>query len=159
MLPLPDASPTLKPVPSARVDEILAHRGISRDFIADTPLRPATCEGKSGVEIGVRLTSYRSLPLSCIAGIEIAIDGQRVAPSSLRLVIDGVVHDPASFGASSDVWWFIMDVARLFVPWPAPPASGRHTVEGTLMTVEPYMTAGRFTFYATASRQLELEGE
>ena len=140
-----------------RLAQFAAHEGIDRGFLADAPIRPLTLEGAAGIAVMVRLTSYRALPLSCIAGIDLAIDGQPVDLSRARLEIGGVFHPLANLGALSHVWWFVLDIATLFVPLPAPPVQGAHQLEGTLRTVEPYITAGRFTFYNTSIKQISLE--
>ena len=56
---------------------------------------------------------------------------------------------PTSYGSYAD----------LFVPSSTPLALGEHDVEGTLITVEPYMTAGRFSFYSVCRKRLALEEE
>ena len=140
-----------------RLQQILAHKGIDRGFLADAPIRHLTLEGKAGVALEVRLTSYRALPLSCIAGIEIAIDGEAMNMAQARLGLGGLYHRLDELAAISGASWFILDFATLFVPLAAKLAPGVHLVTGTLCTVEPYITAGRFAFYNSSSKQLSLE--
>jgi hypothetical protein len=59
----------------------------------------------------------------------------------------------------SKIWWFILDHAQLFVPRETELSPGEHDVEGMLVTVEPYMTAGRFSFFNTSRKRLRLETE
>jgi len=140
--------------PDDRLRQILAHQGISRRFFSALPARRAERGGVAGLDLVVRLTSYRSLPLSCIAGIEIAIDGAPVDPAGLRLIVDGIDYTLAELGGLSGRWWFILDNALLFVPCARIESDLR--VDGTLLTVEPYITAGRFTFRASDSRVVTL---
>lgn len=128
----------------------------SRQFIAEFPLRNAVVEGQNGVLIRVRLTSYRSLPLSCIESIQVSVDGVEADPGTMRLVLNGRTHRLQELAKLSDVWWFILDYADLFVPLRAPLGGGGHEVKGDLVTVEPYMTAGRFSFHHVAQARLQL---
>ena len=128
-----------------------------RRFISDEPLRSVQVDGRPGVAIKVRLTSYRSLPLSCIEAIELKIDGRTIAAADLRLRLNFATYRLADLPRLSKVWWFILDYADLIAPLPAPLPPGMHDVEGTLVTVEPYMTAGRFSFHNSASKRLPLE--
>ncbi|HRE28689.1 MAG TPA: hypothetical protein PK954_18740, partial [Anaerolineales bacterium] len=59
----------------------------------------------------------------------------------------------------SRLWWFILDTADLFVASETPLAQGEHAVEGTLVTVEPYVTGGRFSFYYPSSKRLSVAVE
>jgi len=140
-----------------RLDRLLQQQGLERSFLADVPLRNVTRNGVAGVEMTVRLTSYRSLPLSCIADIELKIDGEAVNQGGLLLGLNGVDHRVATCTASTSEWWFILDTATLFAPRAIPLRPGLHEVEATLATVEPYMTAGRFTLRNSDRRQLIVE--
>ncbi|HEY0188497.1 MAG TPA: DUF6379 domain-containing protein [Cellulomonas sp.] len=128
-----------------------------RAFLAGTPIRTTTVTGAPALVIDVRLTSYRALPLSCIDSIEVQIDGTRTDPDRLRLVVDGVPWALADLGRLSTVWWFVLDTAQLVVPVDALPAAGPHEVDGTLVTVEPYVSNGRFLFTSRSVRTLELD--
>ena len=120
-------------------------------------LRNTVHQGREGFELTVRLTSYRALPLSCIEGIELKIDGQVVDPASLVLILDNHSYKLEDLPTCSHLWWFILDSARLFAPWSSKLASGDHDVEGTLITVEPYITAGRFSFFNSSRKKLRLK--
>lgn len=130
-----------------------------RAFITDIGLRNVTHQGRQGVSLKVRLTSYRSLPLSCIEGVQLSIDGEPVDPASMILTLNGYSHKLADLAGMSKVFWFILDYAELSVPRDAPLAPGYHDVEGTLITVEPYATAGRFSHYNTCKKRLLVESE
>jgi len=133
--------------------------GKDRRFIADEGFCLAVHGGKTGFKVKVRLTSYRSLPLSCIEAITLKIDGEAVAPADIHFILNGHSLKLAELGKLSKVWWFILDYAELFVARPQPLAAGEHEVEGSLTTCEPYITAGRFTFVNSAKKRLVLEPE
>lgn len=141
----------------AGVRAILAHTGKSRTFLCEETIRNAVRHGVAGFELNVNLTSYRALPLSCIEGLILKVDGRDVDVSGAQLVLNGTAYPFADLASLSAVWWFILDPATLFVPSPSPLARGDHRVDATLITVEPYVTAGRFSFYHPASRTLAVE--
>jgi hypothetical protein len=122
--------------------------------LSDDPLRPARRGGAAGLDLTVHLTSYRSLPLSCIASIELSIDAVPIDVTRLLFVLQGNEHRIADFPALSAVWWFILDPAVIFIPRDPPLEAGAHDVAATLVTVEPYITAGRFAFHSSAKKRL-----
>jgi hypothetical protein len=134
-------------------------RGKDRAFLADEPLRNVVWNGRKGFQLKVRLTSYRSLPLSCIEGIRLKVDGNEFEPKNMVLTLNNYSHTLDELPKLSRVWWFILDYADLFVASETPLTPGEHDVEGTLITVEPYMTAGRFSFYSQSRKRLALEEE
>jgi hypothetical protein len=141
-----DRPPAQSPVPRQ------PDRG--RSFISDHPLRSLTIHGDPAVALLVRLTSYRSLPLSCIESIDITVDGMRRDPDALLIVLNGTPYRLTDLASLSEVWWFILDHAELVVPLAKPLTAGAHDVEATLVTVEPYVSNGRFHFASTSTRRL-----
>ncbi len=133
--------------------------GIVRSFLCDEGFRNATYKGQEGYEVQVRLTSYRSLPLSCVEGLTLKVDGQEVSAENITFIMNGYSHSISELPQLSSIWWFILDTATLFVAHEGGLSAGVHEVEGTLITVEPYITAGRFSFYNSAKKSLQLEQE
>ena len=132
-------------------------RGKGRGFIGDEGFRNAVHDGKQGFKLKVRLTSYRSLPLSCIEGMQLSIDGEAVDPNDITFILNNYSHQLHELAQLSYIWWFILDYAELFIAREHGLAAGEHEVEGTLITVEPYITAGRFSFFSSAKKRLLLE--
>lgn len=122
-------------------------------ILADEPMRTAHQAGQDGVALRIRLASYRALPLSCIENIELMIGGTRYPAEALTLFIGNVAYCPAETAHLFDRWWFILDHATVFVPTGSL-GRGPHRVEIKLATVEPYITAGRFTFHHADARDL-----
>ena len=139
--------------------ESTARRGKSREFLADEPIQNVDRHGRKGFSLKVRLTSYRSLPLSCIEDIQLKIDGTPVDPKTIVLTLNNVGHTLDELPKLSDVWWFILDYGELFVPRDAPLPLGQHDVDAVLTTVEPYITAGRFSFRNPCRKQLVVESD
>ena len=141
---------------SAGVRAILAHTGKPRSLLCDEPIRNVMHECVAGFELSVNLTSYRALPLSCIEGLQLKVDGEEIDAATVLLTLNGVSHTLAELSGLSKVWWFILEPATVFVPRATPLAKGEHKVDATLITVEPYVTAGRFSFYHPASKVLSV---
>lgn len=156
MTDLQTANTTAQDLPEG-VRAILAHTGKPRSFLREEPIRNVVRNGVPGYELGVNLTSYRALPLSCVEGLRLNVDGVDVDPSTVTLTLNGYSHKLEELAQLSQVWWFILDPASIFVPRAKPLAAGSHQVNATLITVEPYVTAGRFSFYHPASSTLAVE--
>lgn len=108
-------------------------------------LRRATLDGAAGVDVSLRLGLYRSLPLSCLHGLELAIDGVAVDIATTLLSFDGHRYRLAELAERTDLWWYILDTAELFVPTPTPLAPGTHHLEAVMTLLVPFATAGRTT--------------
>jgi hypothetical protein len=152
---------TYEPQPAAihpppDVQRILTQTGKGRDFLSDGSLANVTRDGVPGFALKVRLTSYRALPLSCIEGLRLAVDGEVIDTSTVILELNGYTHKLGELASLCKVWWFILEHATLFVPHEHL-APGEHLFEATLITVEPYVTAGRFSFYNFCSKNLGID--
>jgi len=83
-------------------------RAKDRSFLVSEDIRPGVRAGRPGYLIRVRLTSYRSLPLSCIENIELRVDGAPVEPERLTLILNGSGHKLPELGRLSHLWWWIV---------------------------------------------------
>jgi hypothetical protein len=149
----PDTSPQL----NASEEEPVSLGG--RSFLSGDEIRNIVHEGKSGYLIRVCLTSYRALPLSCIEKIELKVDGQAINPDDIRFILNGYSHKLNELANMRHIFWFILDYADLFVESKKPLPLGEHLVEGLLVTVEPYMTGGRFSFYNPSVKRLSVAAD
>jgi hypothetical protein len=129
-------------------------RAKDRAFLADEPIRNTTWNGVSGFAFRVRLPSYRALPLSCIERIDLVVDGRPVDPARMTFILAGASWPVGALGALSNIWWWILDYADLFVAADERLPAGPHEVEATIVTVEPYITAGRFSFFNGCAKRL-----
>lgn len=127
-----------------------------RAFLADHPLEAITIDGAPGVLVSVRLTSYRSLPLSCLEKISLWINGDAINSAEIELILGGHAYALDELPAMSHLWWFILDVAHLRVRLSHPLSQGDAQLRGELVTVEPYVSNGRFHFVNTAERTLSV---
>lgn len=95
-----------------------------------------------GVSVSLRLPWYRALPLSCIAGATLAVDGRDVDPVTLRLTVDGTARALGELPPRYDTWWYVLDSAILSAPGarlavPGPEAG--HEVSVSLTLIIPYL--------------------
>ena len=127
-----------------------------RSFISDEEIRNVVLDGKPGFLVRVRLPSYRSLPLSCIDTIELSVDGVAIDPQQITFLLNGYSHKLDELGGLSKIFWWILDYGDLFVASQAPLGPGEHLVKGTMVTVEPYMTVGRFPLFYHAEKRLSV---
>jgi len=133
--------------------------GKDREFLCSEAIRNTVHDGKHGFLLKVRLTSYRSLPLSCIENIELKIDGKEVKQEQITFILNGYGHKVGELAKLSHNWWFILDTADVFVEWHEPLPAGEHLVDGLLVTVEPYVSGGRFTFFYPSQKRLSVSDE
>jgi hypothetical protein len=112
-----------------------------------------------GVALRVRLPFYRALPLSCIEGLELTIDG--AGPDEVAIVIGDDRYAVAALPELSDTWWFVLDVLDLEVSLPEPLAPGSHRVTLNLQFRVPHgdpdFRVGVFLQVARCTRQMQLE--
>jgi uncharacterized protein DUF6379 len=100
-------------------------------------MRAAGARPDAGVALDIRLNWYRSLPLSCVEAVGVAIDGTAVPTKRLELRLNDF-HAPADeLGDAADVWWRVIDSAELVVRG-EDLAAGPHEVELALTLRIPY---------------------
>jgi hypothetical protein len=106
--------------------------------IADGSLR----REPAGFSFDLRIPWYRSLPLSCVEGLEVSVDGERIAEEDLRITFDGRAYELADLPPLFDEWWYVTDPARVEISRPLEP--GQHELDVTLSLRIPYIVeAGR----------------
>lgn len=142
---------------SQNQEEDLGGSPFTRGFLLDRPIRNGTFAGKKGYFITIRLTSYRSLPLSCIESVELAVDGEAIAPEAITFVLNGFGMKPSEFAGNRHIFWWILDPAELFVEDAHGLPEGEHVVEGNMVVIEPYITAGRGAFPHPSKKHLLVE--
>jgi hypothetical protein len=130
-----------------------------RKFICGDGLRNVISGGKKGYAFKVRLPDYRSLPLSCIVGIELMVNGQAVDPSTIILKLAEDTFRLSQLPALHTKTWWVLDTAELFVPSGYDLKAGEHDVAGTLIFLLPYATGGSITLRSSAKKRLVLEEE
>ena len=130
--------------------------GRGRELFATDYIHARAIEGVDGWCVQVNLTSYRSLPLSCIDVLQITVDGQRISDSDLRLILGEQIFKPQDFPKLNNNWWFILETAEVWFPATYLEEADEHLVEGTLVKVEPYISNGRWHFTSLGSRTMKV---
>jgi hypothetical protein len=74
----------------------------------------------------------------------------------MALILNGYSHKLPELRELSKIFWFVLDSADLFVEREKPLAIGEHAVAGIMVTVEPYMTVGRFPIFYPCQRRLRV---
>lgn len=114
-----------------------------------------------GLGIEVTLPWYRSLWLSSVSQVSVAIDGVPVPEATMHAELAGNVYSIADLGEQWDVLWFIQDRLILVVPMDPAPAPG-DTLDVTVSVVlrMPYMQIAPQTYVtnnATNHRTLTVQ--
>jgi Domain of unknown function (DUF6379) len=93
-----------------------------------------------GLGIALTVPWYRSLWLSSVSGIAVAVDGTPVPSDSLRAELAGRSYSVADLPEQWDTLWFIQDRLVVVVPLDEPPAEGEQVdVEAPVDLRLPYM--------------------
>jgi hypothetical protein len=92
---------------------------------------------RSSVE--VRLPWYRALPASCVADVELRIDGQAAPKDSVRWRMNGRDFRLDELEAQVDEWWFTTDSAVVSGDLTVSDEHQLHDVEVDLHLYIPYI--------------------
>lgn len=106
--------------------------------LRENGLENIAADGKIiGYRIKTGLSFYRSVPLSCIEEISIAIDDVEVDVSQISLELYGETYAHAELDRS-DIWWDFVDTAWLNVRAEGGLAVGTHKVKVRYKIRIPY---------------------
>lgn len=96
-----------------------------------------------GYEVDIHLAWYRSLPLSCVEGVAITIDGREAPRDQIRVVHHSSDLTLDELASRVDDWWFVQDPLTIRVPAESPKARGSEAeVSVYLATRIPYIIIG-----------------
>ncbi len=108
---------------------------------------------ENGYEIQVKLGWYRSLPLSCVEGVQVVLDGLPVDAGRVRFGINGHEYRLDEMADLVEEFWFVQDPARLIVDQPGKVAKGEmHTVEAEVSMRAPYIPVGPGKFLVVVTQ-------
>jgi hypothetical protein len=94
----------------------------------------------SGYSFDLRIPWYRSLPLSCVEGLEVSLDGE--AAEEIAIAFDDRTYSLDELPPLYDEWWQVTDAARVAVPRAGGLADGPHELDVTLSLRIPYIVEG-----------------
>ncbi len=113
--------------------------GFPMDLIEENSLKVTG----DGFEVKARLMWYRSLPLSCIEKVSLAVDGKEIEPQAIRFGINDSVYPLDELEELVDQTWFVQDSARLIVQKPGLISKGqRCKIEAEIVLRAPYIMVG-----------------
>jgi hypothetical protein len=93
-----------------------------------------------GLGIALTVPWYRSLWLSSVTGIAVAVEGREIPADDLRVELGERTYRVGELTDQWDVLWFIQDRLVVVVPLEEPPAEGQEVdVEVTVDLRLPYM--------------------
>jgi hypothetical protein len=111
-----------------------------------------------GLGIALTVPWYRSLWLSSVSDIAVAINGREIPKEHLRVELGDRAFKIDELLDQWDVLWFIQDRLMVVVPLDEPPAEGEQVdVEVTVDLRLPYMQIAPMTYvtnHATNRRSL-----
>lgn len=113
-------------------------------YMSDRLLSEDSLSAASGrLVLDLRIPWYRSLPLSCVAQVEVAVDGRPLSTADAELAVNGRRYRLDQLGEKTDDVWFVQDAAQLLVPFPQGVAAGavKH-IAVRLDTRIPYIIVG-----------------
>src|ERR1700730_2371453 len=80
-----------------------------------------------GYQLGIRIPYYRSVYLSAIHSLELAVDGESIPPQDIRIVVAGKTFTIAQMFEADSVRWGFGDPATLLVTHTGGLKPGIHT--------------------------------
>jgi hypothetical protein len=126
-------------------------------------LAPPRPDAPLAVRLQLRLPWYRSLPLSCIERLSVAIDGEEQTEDRLRVVVNGELRSLHEVAEMHEVWWFVLDTVDLQIASTGGLEPGKHEVRVGLQLRIPYGDPHFRDFecsqVAECTKELELLGK
>jgi hypothetical protein len=112
---------------------------LEAQVLGDTAVRATD----GGYEVDLHLAWYRSLPLSCLEGIDLTIDDVKSERSELRVKVAGKELGLDDLPPLDDEWWFVQDALTVRVRSGRPqPQGAQIEVDVVLATRIPYIIIG-----------------
>ncbi len=95
-----------------------------------------------GFGLDIRSHWYRSLPLTSLAVLDLAVDGEKVAEDDMTIVVNGKSFTVPQLADGYDEWWYVLDAFELRVRKPGfDPARPHHIEFGFGLSI-PYILVG-----------------
>jgi Domain of unknown function (DUF6379) len=111
---------------------------MDKDVVRDNALH-ATADGFA---LDVRSHWYRTLPLTSLAVLDLAVDGEKVPEDDMTIVVNGKTFTVPQLADGYDEWWYVLDPFELRVHKPGFDPRQPHHVEFELGLSIPYILVG-----------------
>jgi hypothetical protein len=92
-----------------------------------------------GLEIGIRLPWYRSLPLSTVEIAELRVDGAIVPEAAISLQVNEQRHAASELREQIHDWWYVLDRGRLLARVDGLMPGPMHEIELSVNLYPPYI--------------------
>lgn len=111
---------------------------LAASMIGDSALRASD----GGFELDVHLNWYRSLPLSSVDTVELAVNGETIARDEITFSVNGRDYALDELAEHWEEMWFVLDPATLRVRRPLVRPGDRADVRLRLGNRIPYILVG-----------------
>jgi len=111
---------------------------LDKDVVRDDALH-ATADGFA---LDIRSHWYRSLPLTSLAVLDLAVDGEKVPEDDMTIAVNGQELTVPQLAGGYDEWWYVLDPIELRVRRPGFDPAEPHLVEFGLGLSIPYILVG-----------------
>lgn len=111
---------------------------LDKDVVRDNALR-ATADGFA---LDIRSHWYRTLPLTSLAVLDLAVDGEKVPEDDMTIAVNGKTFTVPQLADGYDEWWYVLDPFELRVRKPGFDPHQPHHVEFELGLSIPYILVG-----------------
>ncbi len=110
----------------------------------------------------IRLPWYRSLPISCLVGIDLSVDGAVLPREALSISLGDAFHTLEEAARLHEVQWFVLDEAILRFSTESSFPVGKHDVGISILLripyIEPEFSNLEFTQVAKHARVVVFDG-
>lgn len=107
-----------------------------------------------GYQVQLRLNWYRSLPVSCVERVHLAVDGQTIDPEAILFGVNGHQYRLDELAGLVEEFWFVQDSAQLIVQQPGKVQPGEsHSINLELALRFPYIPIGPGRFLTNTNKQ------
>ena len=111
---------------------------LDKDVVRDDALH-ATGDG---FVLDIRSHWYRSLPLTSLAVLDLAVDGEKVAENDMTVAVNGKSFTVSQLASGYDEYWYVLDPLELRVRRPGFDRAQPHEIEFGLGLAIPYILVG-----------------
>jgi hypothetical protein len=123
--------------------------GFPINLIEDNSLKVT----EDGFEVKARLLWYRSLPLSCVEKVSLAVDGEAIDSHAIWFGINDNLYPLDKLNELVDQIWFVQDPARLVVNQSGGVTRGQsYKIEAEIVLRAPYIMVGPGKFLTMPTR-------
>jgi hypothetical protein len=95
-----------------------------------------------GFVLDIRSHWYRTLPLTSLAVLDLAVDGEKVPEDDMTIAVNGKTFTVSQLADGYDEWWYVLDPFELRVRKPGFDCAQPHDIEFGLGLSIPYILVG-----------------